>query len=142
AVTFPVGEVDSESRRLMDVCQASLDAGIAQASAGNRLTDIAAATQEVVERAGFSVVRDLYAHGVGRRLHEAPTFPHYGRPGRGPRLETGMVITIEPMIVAGNNDVEVLDDGWTIVTRDGSRSAQFEHTVAITENGADILTLP
>lgn len=141
-VTFPVGEIDAESRRLMDVCQDSLDAGVSKASAGNRLTDIAAATQEVVERAGFQVVRDLYAHGVGRRLHEAPTYPHYGRPGRGPKLEPGMVLTIEPMIVAGSNDVELLDDGWTIITRDGSRSAQFEHTVAITENGAQVLTVP
>lgn len=141
-MTFAVGEVDEDSIRLMAACRASLDAGIEQARAGNRLTDVAAAVQQVVEDAGYEVVRDLFAHGVGRRLHESPTYPHYGRPGRGPALRPGMVFTIEPMIVAGRREVEILDDGWTIITRDGSRSAQYEHTVAITENGAWILTLP
>lgn len=139
-VTYAVGEIDSESRRLMEVCKASLDAGIEKARAGNRLSDISAAIQRVVEAEGFNVVRDLFAHGVGRALHEAPTFPHYGKPGRGPELVPGMVITIEPMIVAGRKEADLLDDGWTIVTRDGSRSAQYEHTVAITNNGPWILT--
>jgi methionyl aminopeptidase len=141
-ITFPVGEIDSESQRLMDVCEASLDAGIAQSRAGNHLSDVSAAIQKVVEAAGFNVVRNLFAHGVGRNLHEAPSFPHYGEPGHGPRLREGMVYTIEPMIVAGSKEVDLLDDGWTIITCDGSRSAQFEHTIAITSNGPLILTAP
>lgn len=141
-ITFPVGKIDAESQRLMDVCKASLDAGIEKSRAGNRLSDISAAVQEVVEAAGFNVVRNLFAHGVGRNLHEAPSFPHYGDPGRGPRLREGMVFTIEPMIVAGSKDVDLLGDGWTIITADGSRSAQFEHTIAITANGPLILTAP
>ena len=141
-ITYPVGKIDAESQRLMDVCRASLDAGIEQSRAGKHLSDISAAIQTIVEAAGFNVVRNLFAHGVGRELHEAPSFPHYGEPGRGPRLKEGMVYTIEPMIVAGSQDVDVLDDGWTIVTCDGSRSAQFEHTLAITSNGPLILTAP
>jgi methionyl aminopeptidase len=141
-VTFPVGEIDAESRRLMDVCKASLDAGIAKSRAGNRLSDVSAAIQHVVERAGFNVVRDLFAHGVGRNVHEAPSFPHYGPPGRGPKLQPGMVFTIEPMIVAGSKEVDLLSDGWTIITSDGKRSAQYEHTIAVTSNGPLILTNP
>lgn len=141
-ITYAVGEIDSESRRLMDVCRASLDAGIEMSRAGNRLSDVSAAVQRVVEAAGFNVVRNLYAHGVGRNLHEAPSFPHYGVPGRGPQLKEGMVYTIEPMIVAGGEAVDLLDDGWTIITADGSRSAQYEHTIAITSNGPLILTAP
>lgn len=141
-ITYAVGEIDVESRRLMDVCKASLDAGIEMSRAGNRLSDVSAAVQHVVEAAGFNVVRNLYAHGVGRDLHEAPSFPHYGVPGRGPRLKEGMVYTIEPMIVAGDEAVDLLDDGWTIITADGSRSAQYEHTIAITSNGPLILTAP
>lgn len=141
-ITYAVGEIDAESRRLMDVCKASLDAGIEMSRAGNRLSDVSAAVQHVVEAAGFNVVRNLYAHGVGRDLHEAPSFPHYGVPGRGPRLKEGMVYTIEPMIVAGDEAVDLLDDGWTIVTADGSRSAQYEHTIAITSNGPLVLTVP
>lgn len=141
-ITFPVGEIDAESQRLMDVCKASLDAGIDKSMAGNRLSDVSSAIQKVVEKAGFNVVRNLFAHGVGRSLHEAPSFPHYGLPGRGPQLKEGMVFTIEPMIVAGSREVDLLDDGWTIVTADGSRSAQFEHTIAITSNGPLILTAP
>lgn len=140
AVTFPVGAIDPESQRLMDVCKASLDAGIAMSRSGNRLSDVSAAVQKVVEAAGFNVVRNLFAHGIGRDLHEAPSFPHYGIPGRGPRIKEGMVYTIEPMIVAGEKDVDMLDDGWTIITADGSRSAQYEHTIAITSNGPLILT--
>ena len=141
-ITFPVGEIDSESQRLMDVCKASLDAGIEVSRAGNRLSDVSAAIQKVVEADGFNIVRDLFAHGVGRNLHEAPSFPHYGIPGRGPRLKEGMVYTIEPMIVAGAKEVDLLGDGWTIVTSDGARSAQYEHTIAITSNGPLILTAP
>lgn len=141
-VTFAVGEIDDESRRLMEVCKASLDAGIERSRAGNHLSDISAAVQEVVERAGFNVVRDLFAHGVGRNLHEAPSFPHYGPPGRGPKLQPGMVFTIEPMIVAGRKEVDLLPDGWTIKTVDGKRSAQYEHTIAVTSNGPLILTQP
>jgi methionyl aminopeptidase len=140
--TFAVGAIDSESRRLMEVCEASLSAGITQSRAGNRLSDVSAAVQRVVEQAGFNVVRDLFAHGVGRNLHEAPSFPHYGLAGHGPKLEAGMVFTIEPMIVAGNKEVDLLSDGWTIITSDGKRSAQYEHTVAVTSNGPLILTAP
>jgi methionyl aminopeptidase len=140
--TYAVGQVDEEARRLMDVCRESLERGIAVARAGNRLTDISAAIEEHVNANGFQVVHDLFGHGVGRRLHEAPTLPHYGPPGQGPVLRPGMVITIEPMIVAGNRAVHLLDDGWGIVTDDGSRSAQYEHTVAITDNGPRVLTLP
>lgn len=141
-ITFAVGTVDPESQRLMDVCSRSLEAGIEKAHAGNRLSDISAAIQDVVESDGFNVVRELYGHGVGRQLHEAPLLPHYGRPGKGPELRPGMVITIEPMITAGRKETRLLDDGWTIVTRDGSRSAQYEHSVAITDNGPWVLTLP
>lgn len=140
--TYAVGEIDDESRRLMDVCQASLEDGISKARAGNRLSDISAAIQRTVERNGFNIVRDLFAHGVGQQLHEAPTFPHYGEPGRGPQLRPGMVFTIEPMIVAGSLDVAMMPDGWTIVTTDGARSAQFEHTIAVTNNGPWVLTQP
>jgi methionyl aminopeptidase len=139
-ITFAVGEIDAESQRLMDVCLASLDAGIEKSMVGNRLSDVSAAIQKVVEASGFNVVRNLFAHGVGRNLHEAPSFPHYGEPGRGPRLKEGMVYTIEPMIVAGSKEVDILNDGWTIITSDGSRSAQYEHTIAITSNGPLILT--
>jgi methionyl aminopeptidase len=141
-VTYAVGEVDAESRELMDVCARSLAAGIERARAGRRLTDISAAIQDVVETSGFNVVRDLFGHGLGRSLHEAPLVPHYGAPGRGPKLQPGMVITIEPMITAGCLETELLSDGWTIITRDGARSVQYEHTVAITNNGPTILTLP
>lgn len=140
--TFAVGEIDAESQRLMDVCAESLEIGIAKARAGNRLTDISAAIEERVERDGFHVVHDLFGHGVGRQLHEAPMLPHYGPAGNGPRLKAGMVITIEPMIVAGSRDMVLLEDGWTIMTRDGSRSAQYEHTVAITDGDPWVLTLP
>lgn len=142
AKTFAVGEIDAESQRLMDVCRESLDLGIEKAQAGNRLTDISAAIEARVERDGFKVVHDLYGHGVGRKLHEPPMLPHYGPPGEGPKLKPGMVITIEPMIVAGSREMLILEDGWTIITRDGSRSAQYEHTVAITDDGPWILTLP
>ncbi|HET9015231.1 MAG TPA: type I methionyl aminopeptidase [Thermomicrobiaceae bacterium] len=141
-VSVAVGAVDAETARLLAVCRESLDLGIEQARAGRRLTDISAAVQHHVEAAGFSVVRDLYGHGIGRALHEEPMLPHYGDPGRGPLLRPGLVITIEPMITAGGPEWRTLDDHWTVVTVDGSRAAQFEHTVAITDNGPEILTLP
>jgi methionyl aminopeptidase len=140
--TYAIGRIDSESERLMRVCQESLEIGIGQARANRRLTDISYAIEQHVLANGFHVVRDLFGHGIGRQMHEAPSLPHYGPPGDGPVLRPGMVLTIEPMIVAGSPSVRTLDDGWTIVTNDGSRSAQYEHTVAITANGPEILTLP
>ena len=140
AYTFGVGSVDAESRRLLDVCQDALAAGIAEARLGNRIGDISHAVQTVVEGAGFSVVRSLVGHGVGRYYHEAPHVPNFGRPGRGERLSEGMTIAIEPMITAGSPDVYVHDDGWSISTEDGSLAAHFEHTVAITDAGPRILT--
>jgi methionyl aminopeptidase len=140
--TYPVGTIDAESRRLMDVCHDSLFVGIEQARAGNRLTDISYAIEQHVNAHGFSVVRDLFGHGIGRQMHEAPSLPHYGPAGDGPLLRPGMTLTVEPMIVAGSPSVQTLQDGWTIITTDGSRSAQYEHTIAITNNGPAILTLP
>ena len=140
AYTFPVGDVDSEAQRLLDVCQAALAAGIEQARIGNRIGDVSHAIQEVVEGAGFSVVRSLVGHGVGRYYHEDPHVPNFGEPGRGPRLVEGMTIAIEPMITAGGPDVYLHDDGWSISSSDGSLAAHFEHTVAITDEGPRILT--
>ncbi len=140
--TYAVGDIDPESQRLMDVCAESLEIGIATALAGNRLTDISAAIEARVVQDGFQVVHDLFGHGVGRELHEAPMLPHYGPPGEGPVLKPGMVITIEPMIVAGSREMRLLEDRWTIITADRSRSAQYEHTVAITDADPWILTLP
>lgn len=140
-ITVPVGEIDAESQRLMDVCRESLEVGIDHARSGAKLSDISHAIERHVNAAGFSVVRDLFGHGIGRRLHEPPSLPHYGPPGEGPTLRPGLVITIEPMIVAGSPNVSLLDDGWTIITADGKRSAQFEHTVAITSNGPRVLTV-
>lgn len=139
-ISIPIGSPGDEACRLMDVCRRALHAGIEKSRAGNRLTDISAEIQGVVESAGFSVVEDLYGHGIGRSLHEEPLLPHYGEPGQGPLLRKGMVITIEPMITAGDSAWQTLRDNWTVVTRDGSLAAQFEHTVAITENGPEILT--
>jgi methionyl aminopeptidase len=138
--TFGVGEIEDEAQRLLDVAQDALDAGIEQARVGNHVEDISHAVQAVVEDAGFSVVRSLVGHGVGRHYHEDPHIPNFGQPGRGPRLSDGMTIAIEPMITAGSPEVEVGDDGWTITTADGSLSAHFEHTVAITGDGPRILT--
>jgi methionyl aminopeptidase len=140
AVTLPVGEIDSEAQRLLDVCQEALAAGIEQAIAGNRLSDISHAIQTVVEEAGFSVVRSLVGHGVGRSYHEDPQIPNYGPPGRGPVLQEGMTLAIEPMITAGRPDVYVHDDEWSISSLDESLAAHFEHTVAITGDGPRILT--
>jgi methionyl aminopeptidase len=140
--TYAVGEIDTESRRLMRVCEESLQIGIEHAIEGNRLTDISHAIEQHVVAADFAVVRDLFGHGIGRQMHEAPSLPHYGPPGDGPVLRSGMVFTIEPMIVAGSRNVRTLSDGWTIVTLDGSRSAQYEHTVAIMNGKPQVLTLP
>ena len=140
AYTFGVGEIDPDAQRLLDVAQDALGAGIAEAVVGNRVGDISHAVQAIVEAGGFSVVRSLVGHGVGRDYHEDPHIPNYGEPGRGPRLSEGMTIAIEPMITAGSSEVLVMDDGWTIRTADGSLSAHFEHTVAITADGPRILT--
>ncbi|TMK69593.1 MAG: type I methionyl aminopeptidase [Actinobacteria bacterium] len=141
AVTFGVGEITSEAQRLLDVCQEARDAGIAQARPGKHVGDISRAVQVVVEAAGFSVVRSLVGHGVGRSYHEDPQVPNFGEPGRGASLQTGMTLAIEPMITAGGPDVYLHDDEWSISTQDGSLAAHFEHTVAILEEGPRILTL-
>jgi methionyl aminopeptidase len=140
AVTLAVGEIDAEAQRLLDVCQDALAAGIAEAQIGNRLSDISHAVQTVVEEAGFSVVRSLVGHGVGRSYHEDPQIPNYGPPGRGPLLQDGMTLAIEPMITAGAPDVYVHDDDWSISSVDNSLAAHFEHTVAVTQEGPRILT--
>ena len=140
AATFPVGEISAEAERLLEVCQAALGAGIGEARAGSRVGDISAAVQRVVEEAGFSVVRSLVGHGVGRSYHEDPHIPNFGQPGRGPLLTEGMTLAIEPMITAGGPDVHVHEDGWSISTDDGSLAAHFEHTVAIGDDDAQILT--
>ena len=140
AYTFGVGEIETENQRLLDVAQDALAAGIAEAVVGNRVGDVSHAIQDVVEAAGFSVIRSLVGHGVGRHYHEDPHIPNFGEPGRGPRLSEGMTLAIEPMITAGSPDVLVMEDGWTIRTTDGSMSAHFEHTVAITADGPRILT--
>ncbi|HEU0248237.1 MAG TPA: type I methionyl aminopeptidase [Gaiellaceae bacterium] len=140
AYTFGVGEIEPESQNLLNAAQDALAAGISEAVVGNRVGDVSHAIQAVVEGAGFSVVRSLVGHGVGRHYHEDPHIPNFGEPGRGPRLSEGMTIAIEPMITVGESDVTVMDDGWTIRTVDGSMSAHFEHTVAITAEGPRILT--
>ncbi len=140
AYTFAVGDVDGDAERLLEVCQAALAAGIEQARAGNHIEDISAAVQRTTEEAGFSVVRSLVGHGIGRSMHEEPQVPNFGEPGRGPLLQPGMTLAIEPMINAGGPDVWMADDRWSISTDDGSLSAHFEHTVAVTENGPLVLT--
>jgi len=140
AVTLPVGEPDEESRRLMTVTEDCLYAGIERMAAGFRLGDVGSAVQERAERDGFGVVRDFVGHGIGRALHEEPQVPNFGVPGTGRKIKVGMVLAIEPMINAGAAQVRVKDDGWTAVTTDGKRSAHFEHTVAITASGPEILT--
>jgi len=141
ASTFAVGSIDAQAQALLDATRASLDAGIEQCVVGNKLFDIGHAVQSVAEGAGFSVVREYVGHGIGRAMHEDPNVPNYGTAGKGPRLEAGMVLAIEPMVNAGGHQVESLSDGWTVVTRDGSLSAHFEHTVAITEHGPLVLTV-
>jgi methionyl aminopeptidase len=141
AYTFAVGQIDDESQRLLDVCQAALEAGIEQARAGNHIGHISAAVQRMTEEAGFAVVRSLVGHGIGRLMHEEPQIPNWGEPGRGPELAPGMTLAIEPMINAGSAEVVVADDRWSISTEDDSLSAHFEHTVAVTEAQPRILTL-
>jgi methionyl aminopeptidase len=140
AFTFGIGELEDRPRRLLEVGQEALAAGIAEAVPGNRVGDISAAVQRIVEANGFSVVRSLVGHGVGRSYHEDPHIPNFGEPGRGPQLSEGMTIAIEPMITAGGPDVYVHDDEWSISTEDGSLACHFEHTVAITATGPRILT--
>ncbi|MFI5234729.1 MAG: type I methionyl aminopeptidase [Gemmatimonadales bacterium] len=140
ATTIPVGEIAPAAIRLLDVTQECLRVGIQQALPGNHVGDIGHAVQTVAEASGFGVVRELVGHGIGRTFHEEPQVPNHGRPKRGPRLAVGMTIAIEPMITMGDPETRTLDDKWTVVTEDGSLSAHFEHTVAITENGPRILT--
>ncbi len=140
AVTLPMGTVDAETQRLLDVTAESLEAGLAECREGRRLGDVSHAVQEVVEAAGFNVVRSLVGHGVGREMHEDPQIPNYGDAGRGPRLEEGMVFAIEPMVNAGGHEVYVADAGWSIHTLDGSLSAHFEHSVAVGRDGPRVLT--
>jgi len=142
AITVPVGEVSELAKRLLQVTEEALYRGIEKARAGNRLFDISHAIQRWVEAAGFSVVRDFVGHGIGRALHEEPQVPNFGPPNQGPRLDVGMVLAIEPMVNTGTWRVRVLENGWTVVTADGGLSAHFEHTVAITEGGPEILSLP
>lgn len=140
ARTFPVGKVSKEAQRLLDVTQEALEKGIAQAQVGHRLSDISHAVESHAKAAGFSVVRTLVGHGIGQRMHEEPQVPNFGPPAQGPELEEGLVIAIEPMLNTGNPDVFTKDDGWTVVTADGSLSAHFEDTVAVTTAGPEILT--
>jgi methionyl aminopeptidase len=142
AWTFPVGSVDEDVSQLLKVTLESLEAAIAQCLPGRRIGDVGYAVEQVAEGAGFSVVREYVGHGVGRALHEEPQVPNYGPPGRREMLSPGMTIAIEPMVNAGGPETRVLDDGWAVVTADGSLSAHFEHTVAVTEDGHEVLTRP
>ncbi len=138
--TFPVGDVSPRAGRLLDAAEESLRAGVSEVRPGGRLGDVGAAVQETAERRGYSVVRELGGHGVGRMLHDEPHVNHYGRRGHGLRLKEGMVFTVEPMVNEGSAGIRLLKDGWTIVTADGLLSAQYEHTVAVTADGCEILT--
>ena len=142
ALTIPIGEASEEAERLIRVAEESLFLGIGQVRVGNRVSDIGSAVQAHVETAGFNVVREMVGHGIGKALHEPPEVPNFGRPGFGPRIRAGMVFAIEPMVNTGDWRLRELDDGWTAVTADGSLSAHWEHTVAATEEGPVILTLP
>lgn len=140
AITIPIGRIPEEASRLISVTKSALENGIARAVPGGRLGDISAAIQQTVEAAGYSVVRALVGHGIGRKMHEPPEIPNYGSAGKGLRLKAGMVFALEPMVNVGTYEVELTDDLWTIVTADGELSAHFEHTVAITEDGPIVLT--
>ncbi len=142
AFTAGVGEIGDDAQRLIDVTRAALDAGIAELVPGSRLGDLGAAVQGTVERAGFSVVREYVGHGIGTAMHEPPDVPNYGKRGRGKKVAAGDVYAVEPMVCAGRNVTAVLEDGWTVVTVDGSWAAHWEHTVAVTDDGPEILTLP
>jgi methionyl aminopeptidase len=141
AITLPVGTVSPLAERLIRVTRKALTLGIGMVKPGHRVSDISHAIQQHVEQNGFSVVRSFVGHGIGRSLHEEPQIPNFGEPGRGPRLREGMTLAIEPMVNEGGHEVTILDDGWTAVTSDGSLSAHWEHTVAVTKNGARILTI-
>jgi methionyl aminopeptidase len=141
AITLPIGKISETAQRLITVTEDSLYAAIANAQPGKRLSDVSHAVQSYVENRGFSVVREFVGHGIGKSLHESPQIPNFGQPGRGVKLKAGMVLAIEPMINEKRHEVRVLDDGWTAVTCDGGLSAHFEHTVAITDEGHEILTL-
>jgi methionyl aminopeptidase len=141
AITVAAGSIDPEKQRLLDVTKAALKAGVSNAIVGNRLGDISHAIQTVVEEAGFSIVREFVGHGIGRDLHEDPQIPNFGKPGRGPVLKAGMTLAIEPMVNIGGAKVEILEDKWTVVTKDGTASAHFEHTIAVGHT-PEILTLP
>jgi methionyl aminopeptidase len=141
AKTVPVGEITEEAKRLLETTEKSLLIGIDQARVGNRIGDIGYAVQTLAESSGYTVVRDFVGHGIGRNLHEDPQVPNYGNRGQGPRIKAGMVLAIEPMVCQGRADVEVLADNWTAVTRDGSLAAHFEHSIAITDNGPEILSV-
>jgi methionyl aminopeptidase len=142
AYTMAVGEVDDESRRLIEVTEASLWAGIEQLTAGNRLHEVGRAVQQVAEAAGFTVVREYVGHAIGTAMHEEPQVPNYWPGTPGPLLKTGMVFAVEPMVNAGGPGTRLLDDGWSVVTADGRRSAHVEHTIAITDDGPEVLTVP
>jgi methionyl aminopeptidase len=140
AITLPVGELDLVAKRLLEVTEKALYIGIDQVKVGNRLFDISYAIQTWVESHGFSVVRDFVGHGIGKDLHEEPQIPNFGSPHQGPRLEKGMVFALEPMVNEGTYGVRILSDGWTVVTADGKRSAHFEHSIVITDGGAEVLS--
>jgi len=142
AVTYPVGEITPQVEKLIATARESFAMGVAKIKEGNRLSDISYAIQSHVESQGFSVIRSFVGHGIGFSLHEEPQIPNFGSPGRGPKLKPGMVLAIEPMIAIGNWEVEILSDNWTAVTKDRSLSAHYEHTVALTQNGVEILSLP
>jgi methionyl aminopeptidase len=141
AVTVPVGDISGTAARLIETVKESLFRGIKQAAAGNRISDISAAVQEYVEKNGFNVIRNFVGHGIGYSLHEEPQIPNYGAPGQGPKIKPGMVLAIEPMISVGNWEVEIMRDNWTAVTKDGSLSAHYEHTIAVTAEGPEILSI-
>ncbi|MCX5666389.1 MAG: type I methionyl aminopeptidase [Candidatus Omnitrophica bacterium] len=140
AITVGVGNISDKARKLMKVTEESLYRGIENARPGKRLSDISANVQERVEADGFSVVRSFVGHGIGEKIHEEPEIPNFGKPGKGPRLESGMILAIEPMVNEGGHEIEILDDGWTAVTKDRSLSAHFEHTIAVRDGAAQILT--
>ncbi len=142
AVTVPIGDIDDESKRLIEVTRESLEAAIAQVVEGKRLGDLGAAVEGRAEEAGFTVVREYVGHGIGTAMHEEPQIPNYGPAGRGMKLREGHVLAIEPMVNAGGPETELLNDGWTVITRDGRRSAHFEHTIAVTDHGPEVLTVP
>ena len=142
AVTVPVDEIDDESQRLIEVTRRSLEAAIDQVVEGHRLGDVGAAVEGIAEQAGFTVVREYVGHGIGTAMHEDPQVPNYGPAGRGLKLKEGHVLAIEPMVNAGTAATRLLDDGWTVVTADGRRSAHFEHTIAVTDHGPEVLTVP